>query len=398
MTGAFGGSSRSLTESVRAFPGPVEAHFLTPRGTVEKFFSKLGKVTAVRGLSQFDNTLYSHYRGVRWLVLAREILLLPSTFAAIHRVRKDWPDIELIHVNEFTGLLPAWLAKRAYKVPLVIHVRSVARQGHASRRTRLVNSFMKRHAAAVVAIDETVRQSLPADLPVDVIHNAFTPRPAAQPDAAFVAAAASMRSTSLKVGFVGNLLKVKGILDLVEAAHIARKAGHDIEYMIIGDDARPSRSLRARLLDLLGLNQNIRSDVEDRLKAYRLQENVHMMGFMSDIAQAYRYMDVLCFPSHYNAPGRPVFEAAFSKVPSIVAVTHPTADTLRHGETGIAIAPHDPQGLADALGAIAADRQRARRMGEAAFALASSNFSVEPNAARLYAVFRRCIAQSSNEK
>lgn len=398
MTGAFGGSSRSLTEAVRAFPGPVEAHFLTPRGSVEGYFSKLGKVIAVRGLSQFDNTLYSHYRGARWLVLLREVFYLPATFAAIRRASREWPDIELIHVNEFTGLLPAWLAKRIYKVPLVVHVRSVACSDAKSRRTRFVYSFMKHQAAAVIAIDETVRQSLPADLNVEVIHNAFTPKPIAEPDSAFLSSVAAMRPSSLKVGFVGNLLKVKGILDLVEAARIAREDGHDIEYMIVGDDARSSKSIRARLLNLFGLNQNIRSDVEERLKTYGLERDVHLMGFMSDIAQAYRYMDVLCFPSHYNAPGRPVFEAAFSSVPSVVAVTHPTADTLVDGQTGLAIPPHDPKRLAEALGALAADRQRARRMGEAAYMLAKSNFSVDRNASSLYAVFRRCLAAFSNEK
>lgn len=398
MTGAFGGSSRSLTEAVRAFPGPVDAHFLTPRGSVEGYFSKLGEVIAVPGLSQFDNTLYSHYRGVRWLVILREIFHLPATFAAIRRARREWPDIDLIHVNEFTGLLPAWLAKWLYRAPLVVHVRSVARSERNSWRTRFVNSFLRRHASAVVAIDETVRQSLPKDLDINVIHNAFTPKPTAEPDRAFVSWVEAMRPSSLKVGFVGNLLKVKGILDLVEAARIARENGHDIEYLIVGDDAHSSKSLRARLLDLFGLNQNIRSDVEERLKAYGLEDDVHLMGFMSDIAQAYRYMDVLCFPSHYNAPGRPVFEAAFSSVPSVVAVTDPTADTLVDGETGLAISPHDPEGLAEALGVLAANRQRARTMGEAAHALAESNFSVDRNAARLYALFGRCLATSSNEK
>ncbi len=181
ITGAFGGSSRSLTEAVRAFPGDIEAHFLTPRGTVEGFFGKLGKVLAVSGLSQFDNTQYSYYRGFRWLVILREIANLPATFAAIREAHRRWPDIDLIHLNEFTGLLPMWLAKRRYDVPVVVHVRSVARLDRKALRSRFVNRVLRNNADAVIAIDETVRQSLPEDLPVEVIHNAFTPKPRANP-------------------------------------------------------------------------------------------------------------------------------------------------------------------------------------------------------------------------
>lgn len=398
MTGAFGGSSRSLTEAVGAFPDGMEAHFLTPRGTVVPFFEKLGKVISVRGLSQFDNTEYSHYHGTRWLVILREVFNLPSTVAALRRAHREWPDIDLVHVNEFTGLLPMWLAKSLYRVPVVVHVRSVARKDQKAWRTRMVNRLLRRYADAIVAIDETVRHSLPPDLPVDVIHNAFTPKTAAEPNGHFLETIDALRPGSFRVGFVGNLLKVKGIEDLVDAAFLVKQKGGDVQYLIVGDDARPSTSLRARLLHKLGLNQNIKAQVEAKIAGYGLHEDFHLLGFMSDIAQAYRYMDVLCFPSHFNAPGRPVFEAAFSAVPSIVAVTDPTADTLVDGVTGLAIPPHAPERLADAIFQLARNREKAKSMGAEALNLALNNFDVKRNATKLYAVFERCTKQAKKTK
>lgn len=392
ITGAFGGSSRSLTEVVRAFPGNIEAHFLTPRGSVESFFGKLGKVLAVSGLSQFDNTQYGYYRGFRWLVMLREIANLPATFSAIREAHRRWPDIDLVHLNEFTGLLPMWLARRRYGVPVVVHVRSVARLDRKALRSRFVNFILRHNADAVIAIDETVRQSLPDDLPVEVIHNAFTPRPAREPDAAFSDKIAKLRPGALRVGFVGNLLKVKGIEDLVDAARIVRQRGGDVEYVIVGDDARSSTSLKARLLHAFGLNQNVKAQVQATILEYGLENDFHMLGFISDVAQVYRHLDVLCFPSHFNAPGRPVFEAAFSAVPSIVAVTDPTDDTIIDGVTGLTIPPHAPEHLAEAILACAADRERTQAMGQQAQALAERNFSVERNAAELFAVFQRCVA------
>ncbi len=398
ITGAFGGSSRSLTETVRAFPGNIEAHFLTPSGTVEGFFSKLGKVLAVSGLSQFDNTQYSYYRGFRWLVILREIANLPATFAAIREAHRRWPDIDIIHLNEFTGLLPMWLARRRYGVPVIVHVRSVARLDRKALRSRLVNYILRNNADAVIAIDDTVRQSLPDDLPVSVIHNAFTPKPTGETDGTLSDRIARLRPGALRVGFVGNLLKVKGIQDLVEAARIVKQRGGDVEYVIVGDDARPSTSFKARLLHAFGLNQNIKAQVQAKIADYGLQNDFHMLGFMSDIAQAYRHFDVLCFPSHFDAPGRPIFEAAFSMVPSIVAVTNPTDDTIIDGVTGLAIPPRAPERLAEAILACAADREKTKSMGQEAKALAEKNFSVKQNAAELFGVFQRCIAAAGKTR
>ncbi|HEY0233840.1 MAG TPA: glycosyltransferase family 1 protein, partial [Afipia sp.] len=78
MAGAFGGASRSLYEAVRSFPaGAVTPVFVAPRGSVLDFFSRLGEVIVARGISQFDNTRYGHYRGLRWLILLREMAYLP---------------------------------------------------------------------------------------------------------------------------------------------------------------------------------------------------------------------------------------------------------------------------------------------------------------------------------
>ena len=396
MIGPFGGASRSLFEAIRAFPpGAVQPRFVTQRGSVTGFFSRLGEVIESRGMSQFDNTRYSHYRGTRWLVLLRELAYLPFTVVALRRARRRWGEVDLIHLNEFTGLVPLWLARRIFGVPAVVHVRSVAHDDTRSWRTRWVHRMLRREARAVIAIDENVRASLPADLPVEVIHNAFSPKEASGADEAFERRLQVLWPESFKVGFVGNLLLVKGIHELVEAARITRERGLDVEFIVVGDDAQPSRGLKASLVGALGLAQNVRAEVEAALNRHALRDRVHLVGFTAEIARAYRHMDVLCFPSHYDAPGRPIFEAAFFGVPSIVAVREPRADTLIHGETGLAIAPRAADQLADAIERMATDRDGTRRMGEAARQMAEHNFSVQRNASRLLGVYRQVTGQAA---
>jgi glycosyltransferase involved in cell wall biosynthesis len=389
MTGAFAGGCRSLYEVVRALPaGEVEPLFIAPRGSVHGFLSRLGEAIEARGISQFDNTRYGYYRGLRWLVAIRELAFVPSTIVALLRAYRRWKTVDLIHVNEITGVLPWLIAGRLFNAPVVVHVRSVVRNDTGSFRTRWINRLLRNKANAVIAIDETVRASLPQELPVDVIHNAFSLDSADIADSTF-ADRLRLKPGSFKVGFVGNLLRVKGIFELIEAARLTRDQGLDVEFIVVGADAGRSDTLKSRILNELRLGQDVGTEVRAKVDLFRLGDRVHMVGFMANIAQAYACMDVLCFPSYYDAPGRPIFEAAFLKVPSIAAVRKPMPDTLVDRVTGLAIPPHDAEALAKAITTVATDRALAVRMGAAAHQMAISNFLAEQNAAKLLKVYKR---------
>ena len=394
--GPFGGASRSLFEAVNALPvSTVDAHFLVAEGTAADFYRKVAKdMVTMRGLARFDNTEYSHYRGLRWLVLLREISHIPSTVLSLLKARRRWPEVDLIHVNEITEILPGLLAKRLFGVPLVIHVRSPQRVDGRSWRTRWINAVLKREAAAVIAINENTRATLPADLVVDVIQNSFTSKAAPQPDPVMLAQLDVLRPGALKVGFIGNLHHGKGLFDLLEATKLVRASGRDIEVVVAGGVARADRGLKAWLLAKSGLAQDVHAQLVEQIKSNGLEHSFHLVGATTDIQRVYERLDVLCFPSHYDAPGRPVFEAAFSAVPCIVSVRSPRADTLVHGQTGLAIPARDPAALAHAISHFADDRGEVRRMGAHAKALAERNFVPAINAQRLLALYRRVVGES----
>ena len=72
--GPFGGASRSLYEAVKAMPKEsVEAYFIGVHGSALPFYKEVATdMFATTGLTGFDNSRYSYYRGIRWLVLLRE--------------------------------------------------------------------------------------------------------------------------------------------------------------------------------------------------------------------------------------------------------------------------------------------------------------------------------------
>ena len=116
--GPFGGASRSLFEAVRALPaGEVEPYFAASRGTALDVYRQVAKeAVSVRAMSKFDNTLYSHYRGIRWLILLRELMNLPFSVAVVLRARRQFKDIDLIHLNEVVYLFPALLRPLARRL------------------------------------------------------------------------------------------------------------------------------------------------------------------------------------------------------------------------------------------------------------------------------------------
>ena len=306
--GSFGGASRSLAESVRAMPsGRVEPYFVVADGSVVGVYGEVARgLIAARGLTRFDDTRYSHYRGVRWLVALRELGYLGSSLSALLRARREWGTVDVIHANEVTDILPALIARRLFGAPTVVHVRSLARVDPRSRRTRWLAARL-RQVEAVIAIDENVRSTLPLDLPVEVIHNSFGATADLPEDPQLASRLAATRPGSLKVGFVGNLHHSKGLFVLIEAVRDARAAGRDVECLLVGGTTRAERGLKAWVLGTLGLAQSVRAELVERIARYGLEDSVHLLGPTRNIRQVYDHIDVLAFPSHFDAPGRPVF-------------------------------------------------------------------------------------------
>jgi glycosyltransferase involved in cell wall biosynthesis len=251
--------------------------------------------------------------------------------------------------------------------------------------------MLARRAGAVIAIDDSVLASLPAGIDARVVHNGFAP--GLEPRRAPPAALARLRPASLKVALVGSLAPMKGVREFIAAARILLARGLDIDFIVVGEDIRRLRGVRGWLLRCLGFDPPLRDEIERFAARHGLGERIHMLGFTADIKAIYDSIDIICFPSHLDAPGRPVFEAAFSAVPAIVALSDPKPDTIVPGETGLCIPPRDAEALAQAIASLYEDRAKLRRMGEAARALALRHFDVRRNAAEVLAVYRSVLQQ-----
>jgi glycosyltransferase involved in cell wall biosynthesis len=395
--GVFGGASRSLLEMVRAFPkGSVQPHLITQKGNVQRFLESAGaSVISTPGISQFDNTEWGYYRGYRWLLLARELAYSFFTLTGFLRARKKWKDLDLVHVNEITMVLPIILSKLILKKPVIVHCRSVQQSKKNNLRSKMVAGVLKKYADRIIAIDMTVRRSLPSSVNVNIVHNGYSQEPVIRLEREIDETAGKLESLpkdAVKICMVGNLLEMKGPYDFIEAARICFEKKPKAVFIVVGDNVRSVRGIKGFVIRKLGFAHDVKAGIEERIRRYGMEGCFYLLGFTADVERIYENIDVLCFPSHLNAVGRPVIEAAFFKIPSIVSTGRAAKDTIVHGQTGLCVPPQKPGALADAIMFFCSRPDEIKRMGEAAYRLALKNFDVRKNAQKVLDIYRERLA------
>lgn len=386
--GTFGGASKSLVELFLVLKQhKVTGYVITPKGSSAKAFKNAGMYALeTNGLSQFDNTKFGYYRGLRWLILLREIFLLPASILSLIRTKALNVRFDFLHINDITLLPIGILAKWLFRIPLIVHVRSVQRGNCSDLRTKLVFNMLHKYSDAIICIDETVLQSIPYNIKNTVIHNGLGLgeneyiRPEKQ-------------SEIINVGMVGVLLKMKGVYEFIEAAKILcldRKL--NVGFYLYGVNARLVSGIKAWIYKRLRFSENVELGIQEFIKKNKLENNIFLKGFVSDVRDIYPNLDVLCFPSYLNAVGRPVFEAAFYGIPSVVAVKNAPADSIQHGITGLAIEKPDALLLANALEQLILDSNYRNQLGSQAKNWAHRHFDIQINAKKLFGVYQELIS------
>ena len=142
-TGVFGGASRSLLETIAAFPHKaIKAQLVSQKGDVSAIFRESNvEVIDTFGISIIDHTKFGFYRNARWLILIREAVFLPFTFLGYGKLKK-WPKIDIVHVNDITNIPSILIAKFLFKCPIFVHVRSVQEKNIGKIRLKIRNRIL----------------------------------------------------------------------------------------------------------------------------------------------------------------------------------------------------------------------------------------------------------------
>ncbi len=391
-SGVFGGAARSLLEMIQGFPHEnVKAFLVCPKGNVSEVFSQNGiNVIDCLGISQFDHTRYGYYRGLRWLILLREMVYLPFTFLAIYKSHKKFGHIDLIHLNEVTNFWSFLFIKFLFDCPIVMHVRSVQQDKVGTFRRKVIG-WMLRNSDRVVAIDLTVANSICNMIEAEIIHNGFR----LENDKIKFSKKNYMNNEfhkrPMRILFIGGLYVMKGVLDLLHAIKLCSECGMNIKFTIVGETPVKFSGLSGWFLSKLGFYFDVEHFCKSFIHQNKLSEYVNLVGFSLDIENYIKDSDVLCFPSHLNAVGRPVIEAAIFGKPSIVAIDHLAEDMIKDFETGICIKEKNPESIFEAIKYYYDNPREIGRMGLNSKVLAMNNFNSSKNAIKMLSIYKEIL-------
>jgi glycosyltransferase involved in cell wall biosynthesis len=377
------GAARSLAGLLRNLGDDWEPHVLTPRGPVVQLFKAAGASVTTAPVTLFQHTWDSRYAGRKWLLLGREAVALPPHAIALRRLI-DRYRFKIVHLNDSPLLVSALVAKRA-GVPVVWHLRS-ALSSQGSLAPRLVRTIIEQTGEVAIAIDSDVRRSFALRTPTVVVFNSVDV-PVKMRSRSEARDKMGVRDGVVAIGFIGNLRRVKGWMQFVEAAALLRdEATH---FVVLGGGVRPPsfyRSPYGRVVKTLGLTNDDEAELRRLVSDLGMEGRFSFVPFTDHVEDVYAGLDIVAFPNTGEGLGRPVLEAAAFGIPTVASGSPDGAGVLLPDRTGVLLGHQTGPALANALRALVRDPSRRARMADAALAHARERFDSERNAFRV-----RCI-------
>ena len=122
-----------------------------------------------------------------------------------------------------------------------------------------------------------------------------------------------------------------------------------------------------------------------------ISSHVHWLGHREDVGRILLEVDLLIHPANQEPFGRVLLEASAAGLPIVATDVGGTSEIVINGQTGILVAPRDPQALAQAVVSLLSDPIKARRMGDAARQRTSREFTIEASASTLVDVWNHAF-------
>ena len=386
IEGGFGGSSRSLYESIR--------HMDRTQAAIEVWCRKDGPVVAryaALGVPCRVEPAMAH-----WSALPRTSrnLLSLAGFARRHvrsRVFRRHLANEVntrfdrVHFNhEALFGLAAWLRQQTH-IPFTQHVRtnlwpSVFARWQVRALSRVIDAF-----AFITANEEaTFRRHGGRPRAGAVIHNIATlPDPAPTPLPELAA------DTRFKVACVSAYSWTRGLDRLLDVADTLQRMGRrDVLFVMAG-----RMSLSRSLPGLLGEIGRQGGTLADAAQARGLCAHFRFLGHVMEPECVLAACNALAKPTREDNPwGRDILEAMAMGLPVFSVGTDATF--VEAGVTGVLQSPFDATALAREIVRLADDRDCLRRMGDAARARVATLCDGASRARDLLALWRHAARPS----
>jgi glycosyltransferase involved in cell wall biosynthesis len=158
-----------------------------------------------------------------------------------------------------------------------------------------------------------------------------------------------------------RLLRDKGVLEFVAAAHLLKKRGVSVRMALVGDpDPHNPSSVSPQ-------------EIQDWLA----KGIVEAWGWQEKMADAYAASHIVCLPSYREGAPRTLLEAAASGRAIVTTDAPGCREVVRHGVNGLLVPPRDPVALADAIQTLLENPALRQQMAQRGREIVETEFSSE---------------------
>ncbi|MGE0093984.1 MAG: glycosyltransferase family 4 protein [Alphaproteobacteria bacterium] len=379
VEGGYGGSSRSLYESLRHLNASEATAEVWCRrdGPIQPRYQAIGIATRVMPAMPRFSALPRLSRNLHAAVTA--ILEFRRAGAFLEELRRETARFDVIHFNH-EALFPIahWLRQRSRR-PMTMHI-----------RTNLIDSMFARFQTRIIAnaVDhlvfiteneaEAFRRLGGHPRAASVIYNIVDVP--AEPPAPHPAVPADGR---FKIACLSSYSYARGLDRLVDVADALARHGRQVLFVMAGRMA-----LTGSMPGLLGEIGRRRGGLEEFVAARGRSGMFQFLGHVSDPESVLAGCDALVKPTRENNPwGRDTLEALALGKPVLTCGRYDKF--VEDGVTGILQPEFDTSLLAGAIMHLDDDRSLVRRMGDAGRGRVRELCDGNARAADLLAVWRR---------
>jgi glycosyltransferase involved in cell wall biosynthesis len=291
---------------------------------------------------------------------------------------KNWKEIldgdwDLVHSHGYKpNVLLSLSGSRSRRLPFITtcHGQLYFNTSLKMRLNLVCNLLSMRTANAVVSVSEFGARDLKryGIRRVEVIHNGV-PFPSYETEG-------SGRNGSFRIGTVGRLSKEKGQTVLLSAFRIL-------------SDSLPGLSLK-----IAGEGEE-REELRKQAVSLGIEPQVEFSGYVRDVWEVYKELDVFVLPSHTEGIPLALLEAMAAGVPVVATRVGGVPEIVRDGQDGLLVPPRDPEAAAVAIRRILCEPTLRKTLSVNGRERVARHFSLGAMTESYFALYRKVTRRES---
>lgn len=296
------------------------------------------------------------------------------TLRRLYRVLREGK-YHIVHTHDYKANVLAWLMRP-------VHRYNTVATAHGYNGTTLreaayysIERALFRYVDAVITPSADMHRLLrgygvPANR-LHVIHNGVLPAQRVENR--------RQRNGSLHLLYLGRLSSEKDPVNVVHAAALLLKRGHNVHVTLAGDGPE---------------HDNVKS-TGHRLG---LGDRMNLPGYVDDPSLLLNGCDILVNPSRTECMPNAVLEAMAARLPVVATDVGGLSEMIRHDIDGVLCPPGDPEALAGSIERLANDREAAGRLACSAQRRVLDKFSFDRRMVRVIELYRQVLSAKAGDR